>query len=132
MAALASGRVPPVVNHCEVDPVLGDIRLSKGGNHDAKCAVSCCLISAGAEFKSPRQVRFALCGGLRVSDHVRAVREGVNCVERGGNEVQSLLVSTLDCRIGAPTALEQSVISQSIHGAWLQADGDMAPASRCS
>ena len=36
VAALSTGRVPPVVNHCQADPLLGSLRLSTGGAHDCK------------------------------------------------------------------------------------------------
>ncbi|MCS5537309.1 MAG: acyltransferase domain-containing protein, partial [Candidatus Poseidoniaceae archaeon] len=32
--ALHTGRAPPIANHNEVDPELGDLNLSKGGDHD--------------------------------------------------------------------------------------------------
>ncbi|MDP6011496.1 MAG: phosphopantetheine-binding protein, partial [Candidatus Poseidoniaceae archaeon] len=32
--ALHTGRAPPIANHKEVDPELGDLNLSKGGDHD--------------------------------------------------------------------------------------------------
>lgn len=39
MAALSTGRVPPVVNHRQEDPLLGSLRLSKGGSHQCKYAL---------------------------------------------------------------------------------------------
>jgi hypothetical protein len=66
VAALASGRVPPIVNHCEVDPVLGDIRLSKGGHHDAKCAPAAAVDAVlGADV--PRAMTGTRCTSRRAS-----------------------------------------------------------------
>ena len=39
VASLSTRTVPPVVNHREADPVLGPLRLSAGGKHDAKYAL---------------------------------------------------------------------------------------------
>ncbi len=39
VAALSTGRVPPVVNYKEADPALGNLRLSTGGAHDCKYAL---------------------------------------------------------------------------------------------
>ena len=39
VAALSTGLAPPVVNHREVDPVLGSLRLSGGGAHDCRFAL---------------------------------------------------------------------------------------------
>ena len=39
IASLAAGRAPPIVNHCEADPVLGNLRLHHGGDHDAQYAL---------------------------------------------------------------------------------------------
>jgi len=39
VASLSSGFVPPVINHEQADPLLGSLRLSEGGTHDAKYAL---------------------------------------------------------------------------------------------
>eukprot|EP00966_Prymnesium_polylepis_P072728 1688669-Prymnesium_polylepis.1 len=39
VAALSTGRAPPVVNHKVADPVLGPLRLSRGEPHDCKYAL---------------------------------------------------------------------------------------------
>ncbi|KAL1522032.1 hypothetical protein AB1Y20_021677 [Prymnesium parvum] len=39
VTALSTGRIPPVVNHCEADPLLGPVQLSKGGAHLCKYAL---------------------------------------------------------------------------------------------
>jgi len=39
VASLSTGRVPPVANHQEADPLLGPLRLSTGGQHEAKYAL---------------------------------------------------------------------------------------------
>ena len=39
VAALNTGLAPPVVNHKEEDPVLGTLRLSRGGRHECKYAL---------------------------------------------------------------------------------------------
>jgi len=39
VASLSTGRVPPVVNHCQADPLLGPLRLSTGGEHDCRYAL---------------------------------------------------------------------------------------------
>ena len=39
VVALSTGRVPPVVNHQQTDPLLGPLRLAKGGSHECKYAL---------------------------------------------------------------------------------------------
>ena len=39
VAALSMGRAPPVVNHRDADPVLGQLRLSDGAAHDCRYAL---------------------------------------------------------------------------------------------
>ena len=39
VASLASGRAPPVVNHRDVDPLLGNLKLCRGGAHGCKYAL---------------------------------------------------------------------------------------------
>jgi 3-oxoacyl-(acyl-carrier-protein) synthase len=39
VAALATGLAPPVVNHKQADPLLGDVRLSRGGPHTCQFAL---------------------------------------------------------------------------------------------
>ena len=39
VAALVTGLAPPVVHHKEEDPVLGTLRLSRGGRHECKYAL---------------------------------------------------------------------------------------------
>jgi len=39
VAALSTGLAPPIVHHAEEDPVLGSLRLSRGGAHECRYAL---------------------------------------------------------------------------------------------
>ena len=39
VASLCTGKVPPIVNHVEHDPLLGQLNLSCGGSHNCTFAL---------------------------------------------------------------------------------------------